>query len=142
MKKVIVLLFVLINIVACKKDNETTSTTPPPNPEAPTGMLIASAKIVEGTTPGDKANGNAMIYNNNGKWSLYLTNFTSNAGPDLRVYLATSANANSFIDLGTLKSTSGNQQYDIAGTPDLATYKYVLVWCKKFSIYFGGGQFN
>lgn len=140
MKKIAFVLMTFVVIASCKKSNDTNTT--PANDGKPAGTVIATAKIVEGTVPGDKANGDAMVYNNNGVWKLFLTNFSSVNGPDLHVYLATSPSATSFISLGKLKSTGGNQTYDIAGNPDLKNYKYVIIWCKQFSIYFGGGQFN
>ena len=81
-----------------------------------------------------------MVFNDNGKWNLFLSNFLSAGGPDLHVYLATDAAASVFIDLGKLKSTSGNQTYAINGNPSLSNYKYVIIWCKQFGIYFGGGE--
>lgn len=140
MKKIAFFLVAAFMFASCKKSNDTPTT--PSNDGKPAGTVIATAKIVEGTVPGDKANGDAMVYNDNGVWKLFFTNFSSNNGPDLRVYLATNASAASFIDLGKLKSTSGNQTYDIPGNPDLKNYKFVIIWCKQFSIYFGGGQFN
>jgi hypothetical protein len=140
MKKMIFLLLTIVSLASCKKTNETTTT--PATDGRPAGALIATARIIEGTTPGDKANGDAMVYDDGGKWKLFLSNFSSVNGPDLRVYLATNTSASAFLDLGKLKSTSGNQTYDITGNPDLKNYKYVIIWCKAFSIYFGGGQFN
>ena len=116
-------------------DNPTTNP-----PDAPAGTVIAAARIVQGNHPVDKANGDAMIYNDNGKWNLFLSNFSSVSGPDVRVYLSTDANASTFIDLGRLKAFSGNQTYAISGNPSLSTYKYVIIWCKQFGIYFGGGE--
>jgi hypothetical protein len=139
MKKATILLLVIATIFACKKNNDAPTT--PTIAATPMGTLVASAKIIEGTTPGDKANGDAMVFDSNGTFTLYLTNFVSTPGPDVHVYLATNASASSFVDLGVIKSASGNQQYTIAGTPNLTNYKYLLIWCKRYSIYFGGGQF-
>ncbi|MBI2731146.1 MAG: DM13 domain-containing protein [Sphingobacteriales bacterium] len=119
------------------KVTENTTTSPA---GAPAGVVIASTRIVEGPFGGDKANGDAMIYNDNGKWNLFLSDFLSAGGPDLRVYLATDKSAGVFIDLGKLRSTSGNQTYAITGNPALSTYKYVIIWCKQFGVYFGGGE--
>lgn len=138
MKKLFSLLLVLIILNGCKK--ETNTPTSPGNDAKPSGSVIATAKIVEGNIPGDKANGDAQIYNDNGTWKLHLFNFSTNNGPDLHVYLATTENANTFIDLGLLKSVSGNQTYNISGNPNLANFKYVIIWCKQFSVFFGGGQ--
>lgn len=117
--------------------SETAVTLPP---DAPAGLVIASAKIVHGNFGGDKADGDAMVFDDNGKWNLFLSNFVSAGGPDLHVYLATDSAASVFIDLGKLKSTTGNQTYAISGNPSLSTYKYVIIWCKQYGIYFGGGE--
>jgi hypothetical protein len=138
MKKLFTVLLAIIIFNACKKENNTP--TNPGNDNRPSGSIIATAKITEGNTPGDKANGDAQLFNDNGTWKLFLTNFSTNNGPDLHVYLATTQNASSFIDLGLLKSTSGDQVYNISGNPSLVTYKYIIIWCKQFSVYFGGGQ--
>jgi hypothetical protein len=138
MKKLFALLLVAAMCNACKKENNTPTT--PGTDEKPSGSAIASAKIDEGNIAGDKARGDAKIYNDNGTWKLYLFNFSTTNGPDLHVYLETTENATSFIDLGLLKSTTGNQTYNISGNPSLATYKYIIIWCKQFGVFFGGGQ--
>lgn len=140
MKTLFYLLLVFVMFNACKKENNTPTT--PATDEGPSGSVIATAKISEGNIPGDKANGDAQIYNDNGTWRLYLLNFSTTNGPDLHVYLATTQNAASFIDLGLLKSTTGNQTYNISGNPNLATYKYIVIWCRQFSVFFGGGQWK
>lgn len=137
MKNLLALFVCSVLFTSCKKEENTP--TEPTMDGRPSGTVIATARIVEGNIPGDKANGDAQIYNDNGTLKLYLSNFTSNNGPDLHVYLASSANATTFIDLGLLKSISGNQTYNIPGNPSLATYRYVIIWCKQFGVYFGGG---
>lgn len=42
-----------------------------------------------------------------------------------------------FISLGKLKSTSGNQLYGVPGTPDFMEYKYICIHCKEFNNLFG-----
>jgi Electron transfer DM13 len=140
MKKNLLLIFLVALLFSCKKDSGSPTSGNPSNDGTPPGIVIATARIMEGTVPGDKANGDAKVYNDNGKWRLFLTNFTTNNGPDLHVYLATSQSAGTFIDLGTLKAVSGNQTYDISGNPSLSNYKYVIIWCKQFGVYFGGGE--
>jgi hypothetical protein len=140
MQKLLVVLLTSIILVACSKSKGSSET--PVTDDKPKGTVIATAKIVEGTVIGDKANGDAMIYNDNGTWKLYLSNFSSNNGPDLRVYLSTNGSASSFINLGKLKATSGSQTYDIPGNPSLSNYKYVVIWCAQFAVYFGGGQWQ
>ena len=68
---------------------------------------------------------------------------TSN-GPDLRVYLSTTphdgprhAFDDDYIELGRLKGNKGDQNYDVPAGTDLARYRSVVIWCKRFSVPFG-----
>jgi hypothetical protein len=67
-------------------------------------------------------------------------NFSTDNGPDLRVYLtASDANGDSvafdddFVDLGVLKGNIGDQNYEIPTDVDLSVYDTVVVWCVRFS---------
>ena len=80
-----------------------------------------------------------------GKKTLRLTNFETSNGPDVHVYLvaATDAKDNDsvpkagFVDLGSLKGNIGDQNYDLPSGVDLAKYRAVTIWCKRFSVNFG-----
>ncbi len=71
---------------------------------------------------------------------LRLEDFRVTNGPDLYIYLATDKQASDFVDLGMLKANSGNQNYDMPEGVDLAKYDTVVVWCKAFSVFFGGAE--
>lgn len=71
---------------------------------------------------------------------LRLEDFRVTNGPDLYIYLATDKQASDFVDLGRLKANSGNQNYDMPEGVDLAKYDTVVVWCKAFSVFFGGAE--
>ncbi len=80
-----------------------------------------------------------------GKKTLRLTNFATSNGPDVHVYLvaATDAKDNDavtnagFVDLGSLKGNVGDQNYELPANADLAKYRAVTIWCKRFSVNFG-----
>lgn len=72
-KQLFAILLAVVIFNACKKENNTPTT--PATDNKPPGLVIATAKITEGNTHGDKANGNAQIYNDNGTWKLFLYNF-------------------------------------------------------------------
>jgi hypothetical protein len=42
-----------------------------------------------------------------------------------------------FIDLGALKSTIGNQVYNVVGMPDFMDYKYISIHCVAYNHLFG-----
>ena len=76
---------------------------------------------------------------------LRLTSFSTSNGPDVHVYVvaaddakdvATVENAG-FIDLGVIKGNIGNQNYSLGSDLDLAKYRAVSIWCKRFSVNFG-----
>jgi hypothetical protein len=71
---------------------------------------------------------------------LRLENFKSTNGPDLYVYLSTDKSASEFINLGKLKASSGNQNYEIPNEVDLTEYNKVLIWCKAFGVLFGSAE--
>jgi hypothetical protein len=76
---------------------------------------------------------------------LRLTSFSTSNGPDVHVYMvaaddakdvATVQNAG-FIDLGVIKGNIGDQNYTLGSDLDLAKYRAVSIWCKRFSVNFG-----
>ena len=57
-------------------------------------------------------------------------------GPNLHVYLSKDLDANDYIDLGPIKATSGNINYEVPAGVDVSEYRYVLHWCVPFSVLF------
>ena len=85
-----------------------------------------------------------------GKKTLRLTNFQTSNGPDVHVYLVAAADAKDneavtkaeVVDLGSLKGNIGDQNYDLPANADLAKYRAVTIWCKRFSVNFGTAPLN
>ncbi|MBA2562425.1 MAG: DM13 domain-containing protein [Chitinophagaceae bacterium] len=100
-----------------------------------TAILKYQGSFVNG--PSGSVSGEAKIFNKSGNYILALENFKTSNGPDLKVYLSKAATPESFIKLGDLQSTNGNQLYNIPGTPDFQQYKYALIHCEKFNHLFG-----
>ena len=73
---------------------------------------------------------------------LSLADFDSRAVPDGRVYLSKDPNGNDFVDLGALKGNRGNQNYSIPSSVDANDYRYVVIWCRAFSVFMGSTQIN
>jgi hypothetical protein len=75
-----------------------------------------------------------------GARKLTLSDFETDPGPDLRLYVSTGDPANGdlgeFRDLGALKGNVGNQQYDLSTDVNLRRYSTVVVWCRAFSVAF------
>jgi hypothetical protein len=90
--------------------------------------------------------GTATIYRmGDGSRVLRFTNFTTSNGPDVHVYMVAADDAKDiatvqhagFIDLGVIKGNVGDQNYTLGGDLDLAKYRAVSIWCKRFSVNFG-----
>lgn len=55
----------------------------------------------------------------------------------MHVWLATDTNGEDYIDLGELKATKGNINYEIPEDIDFEKYDKVLIWCVPFKVLFG-----
>ncbi len=105
-----------------------------------TAMLKYGGSFSSG--PSGTVTGDAKVYLKGGKYILALENFLTTNGPDLKVYLSKEMFPVNFIKLGDLKSTNGNQLYDIAGTPDFTAYKFALIHCEKYNHLYGYTELN
>jgi Electron transfer DM13 len=89
--------------------------------------------------------GTATILALDGKKTLRLTGFQTSNGPDVHVYLIAAADAKDsdtvknagFLELGSLKGNIGDQNYELPGDTDLAKYRAVTIWCRRFGVNFG-----
>jgi hypothetical protein len=112
------------------------TTTVAPEPQIVT--LAEGTFIPRGRYSGE---GQALVLNDGSEQRfLRFENFSTDNGPDLRVYLTVSdANGDSgafdddFVDLGVLKGNIGDQNYEIPPDVDLSVYDTVVVWCVRFS---------
>ena len=74
---------------------------------------------------------------NDTKTTLTLTNFKTDSGPSLEIYLATNTSATNYISLGSIKGVDGTYEYTLPANIDFSTYNHVIVWCVPFSVNFG-----
>jgi hypothetical protein len=89
--------------------------------------------------------GTAAVHDLGGRRVLRLTGFSTSNGPDVRVFLVAANDATDdetvtkagFVELGKLKGTQGDQNYDIPAGLDLEKYRAVTIWCRRFSVNFG-----
>jgi electron transfer DM13 len=117
------------------------------NEQFPTASA-ASSQLASGQFHSGKheTKGTATVFQlADNKKMLRLTNFSTSNGPDVRVYLVAAADANDadtvtkagFVDLGSMKGNIGDQNYELPANTDLAKYRAVTIWCKRFSVNFG-----
>lgn len=137
MRRLLILLLACV-IVSCEPDDAT--------PTAPINDSFDETNATllrEGSWMGSggyTVSGSAQIFDDNGQLTLVLNNFSSSNGPDLRVYLSSTTNANTFVNLGRLKSTNGRQVYAIPAGTNIAELKFALIWCQQFSALFGKAE--
>ena len=80
--------------------------------------------------------GTAQIIDDNGVKKLKFTNFKTDSGPDLRVYLAEDEKASNFIEISN-KVENGNLLYLVPTEVNIEKQIHVLIWCKLFKVNFG-----
>ncbi|WP_170061119.1 DM13 domain-containing protein [Spirosoma aerolatum] len=98
--------------------------------------LLASGNFQNGV---HTVSGRVRLYGRNGKQTLVFENFRSDTGPDLRIYLANDTQASTFTEVSLLTAT-GNFFVDVPSTITLSQQRYVLIWCKRFSVHFGNAE--
>lgn len=115
----------------------------PTAPGASSPQPLASGQFYSILHP---TQGTATIYQiGDGSRVLRLTTFRTSNGPDVHVYMVAADDAKDaatvekagFVDLGVIKGNIGDQNYTLGSDLDLAKYRAVSIWCKRFSVNFG-----
>jgi hypothetical protein len=108
-------------------------------PAAPTGNVQTLSGSFSGES-GHRGSGKAAVVElPSGERKLTFSEFDVDPGAGgLRVYLTagnpgSDADVSDFKELGGLKGTRGDQQYDIPRDTDLKKYGTVVIWCVPFT---------
>lgn len=112
------------------------TTTPPPAPSQ-AGVLFRGE--VQDGDPGHNGEGAALILRDeSGALFLRFEDFSVTNGPDLFVMLSPDADGytENSLNLGGLKATDGNINYEIPAGTDLSQFKSVVIWCRSFNVDF------
>lgn len=128
------LLIFIASLLSCEVDENTPTTPPPTNFDDTSATLIKQGTFTG--IGGHTASGKASIYESDGQRVVVLDPYSSQNGPDLKVYLSRNVGATSYINLGQLKSTMGKQTYAIPNAVNVNEYKYVHIWCEAYSVEF------
>ncbi len=136
MKNKILLSILLLLFFSCKKENTPT--------QALNEKVDAAATIITmgnfNSGPYGTVSGLAKVYMLANVQHLAFEGFSSSNGPDLKVYLSKEINPVNFINLGDLKSVSGNQLYMLPAGTVAKDYKYALVYCQRYNHLFGSAE--
>lgn len=106
------------------------------------GVVVESERVAVVDTPIHPASGFVRIVEADGKRYIRYEEYKTINGPDLYVYLAKDIDAKEFVDLGRIKATEGNINYEIPAEVDIAEYPYVLTWCKAFGVLFNSANLS
>jgi Electron transfer DM13 len=100
------------------------------------GKLLATGQFMNNA---HSVSGTVQVYEKNGFQTLVFTNFKTDGGPDLRIYLAENTGLRNFIEVSKIvNAQSFSISLDPAAFPDVR--KNVLIWCKPFSVLFGSAE--
>jgi hypothetical protein len=108
----------------------------------------ASATTQGGTTAFESKDhtttGQVLVLRGESGDIVRLEDLDTDNGPDLFVYLSPAgveatgpALGEGALDLGELKGNVGDQNYAVPAGTDLADYRSVVIWCKRFATPFG-----
>lgn len=105
--------------------------------------IIASGEFYDAHHP---TSGRAVIVaRDDGGYELRFEDFTSDAGPDLFIYLSTAEEPHSDAaiknaenaNLGPRKALTGGQSYILPAGVSPQRFKSVAIWCRTYSVMFG-----
>lgn len=130
MKNILISIALGLAFSSCQSEGELTQTDIGAVP------LPAEARLLyEGTfspTSGIQVAGTARVYDQDAQRYVSLEAFSISRGPDLKVYLATSASPDTFVSLGAL-GNGEDHTYTIPEGVDLTVYDHVLIHCQQYN---------
>jgi hypothetical protein len=136
-------LYILWALISCQKEaiNSNDATI---NPITSSGTFNATNQnlLLQGSFENamHSTSGTVKVYEDKDKKrTLVLENFKTDAGPDLRIYLAEDKSVTNFIQI-TDKLQNGNISLEIPSDVDLKKQNHVLIWCRKYAVLFGFAQ--
>jgi len=110
--------------------------------------VAAGPALLEGTFAGlaHPTGGVARVVETSTGRVLTLTDFETDPGPDLYVYVTSGQTSGEDVDgatqLARLKGNVGSQQYEIPAELDTSNGSTVVIWCRAFSVSFGAAQLS
>ena len=113
------------------------SSSQPASPAAETRVLAQTSFLAKT----HEVSGTALLIRQGERRILRFENFETINGPDLHIYLSADLEGKDYIDLGSIRATKGNVNYDLPVEIDTNKYRHVLVWCVPFKVLFSFASF-
>ncbi|MEZ4502059.1 MAG: DM13 domain-containing protein [Dehalococcoidia bacterium] len=109
-------------------------------PASASGVLVSEGSL-EGTDSFHFGNGGVLLVEGpDGRGVLRFEDYEVRNGPDLHVYLTPDpdldVHAEGAVDLGEVRATNGNVNYEVPDGLDLSTFRGVVIYCVPFSVVF------
>ncbi|MEZ4901063.1 MAG: DM13 domain-containing protein [Spirosomataceae bacterium] len=151
MKTTFILLLLTLALASCTKTEELQPVTSNPTnngsgtttPQPITSFDTNGQKLLgEGNLSGSGSytvSGSVKLYEKDSKRTLVFTNIKSSNGPDLRWYLSEDKVASKFVEVSS-KVNVGDYFLELPATANPNNQKFVLIWCKQFSVLFGSAE--
>lgn len=143
MKTLICILALSAGMMSCQKENVVADADMSMQPSAVMPIntnLKDQTLLLEGTftSAAHPTTGTVKVYEDKDKKrTLVFENFKTDAGPDLRLYMAEDKAITNFVQITDKVTTSGNYSIEIPANVDLKKQTTVAIWCKSFSVLFG-----
>jgi Electron transfer DM13 len=150
MKKVIIglVIIVLLGIVWYslspllnnKKIDDSLPTTSESKDTEVKAVVSEPVPVVD--TAAHPASGQVRIVKSEDKTYIRYENYKTINGPDVQVWLAKDLKGKDYVNLGPLKGTEGNINYEVPEGIDVKDYRYALTWCEDFAVLFNSADLS
>ncbi len=139
MKNILLLAITVLTFTGCAEEDAQITLDEMVNSSDTT--LLSQGQFIDLGT-GHALSGKVVLFKkkSNGTKYLRFENFAVLNGPDVNVYLSKTNTFKDVIDLGDLKASNGNFQYELSTSIDPVEHPFVLIWCVKYAVLFGHGE--
>ena len=105
-----------------------------------TGVLVSEG-MLEGADSFHTGQGRVILVEGpDGRGVLRFEDYSVRNGPDLHVYLTPDPDldihVDGAVDLGEVRATSGNVNYEVPSGLDLSSFRGVVIYCQPFAVVF------
>ena len=139
MKKILIAYSISLLMWSCAKNETLTPVVQTPSQAVLSGTQESLGTFTAGVHPTSGTVKVVADKTDTKKKYLSFENFKTDAGPDLYVYLAEDKTAKVFTTVLKLDKT-GTFVLDVPANADLTKQKYVLIWCRQFTVLFGSAK--
>ena len=139
MKKILIAYSISLLMWSCAKNETLTPVVQTPSQAVLSGTQESLGTFTAGVHPTSGTVKMVADKTDTKKKYLSFENFKTDAGPDLYVYLAEDKTAKVFTTVLKLDKT-GTFVLDVPANADLTKQKYVLIWCRQFTVLFGSAK--